>query len=210
MLDDPEFRLLHALDETCVHIDGMPLVPLCRLAGVNVSAAHRVTLMDLLWPLMQLATDRGWRVFWLGSTPSVQEKAMATIRTRFPALQIAGRHGFFRLDDEDENREVVAEIQSFAPDLVLVGMGMGRQEKWILRNRHALSPASIMTVGACMEYVAEESPLAPEWMSRGGLQWLFRLLENPRRFGHRYLVEPWRVAAYILVQIFKRPASHGR
>jgi N-acetylglucosaminyldiphosphoundecaprenol N-acetyl-beta-D-mannosaminyltransferase len=207
MLDDPEFRALHERSDTYVHVDGMPLIALCRLAGVRATRAQRVTLVDWVWPLLALAAANRWRVFYVGSTRAVIERGLEAIRRRLPDLEIAGYDGFFDIDDPAQNAAVVAGAVAFKPDLVLVGMGMGRQERWILRNRASFARASVCTVGACLEYVAGAVRTPPRWIGHVGLEWLFRLVENPRRFGHRYLVEPWRVLAHVAAYSSER--THG-
>jgi len=205
MLHDDDFRRLHEDGETLVHIDGMPLVALCRLAGLPVGREHRVTLVDLVWPLLSLAEASGWRVFYLGSTRRVLDRALDVVRRRHPGLPVAAHHGFFDLTDRRANDAVVAEIRSFAPQLLLVGMGMGRQERWIAEHRAAVGDAVILTVGACMEYVAGEVGTPPRWMGGSGLEWVYRLTESPARFWRRYLVEPWPVFLYLLRSMARRP-----
>ncbi len=187
---DEAFAQLHALDETFVHIDGMPIVLLCRLAGIPAVRDHRATLVDLIWPLLERADAEGWRVYYLGATDDTIARGIAAIRERFPRLSIAAHNGY---SDAAGERAVVDEIRAFVPQLVLVGMGMGRQERWILQHFHDLDPACFFTVGACLEYLAGAVGTPPRWMGRCGLEWLFRFCENPRRFWFRYLIEPWFV-----------------
>ena len=194
-----DIRRLHALDETFVHIDGMPIVALCKLAGIVATREQRVTLVDFIWPLLQTAQDSGWRLFYLGARPDVLAAGLAKIRATYPTLEIAGHDGYFELRDRAKNAAIVEAIRAHRPHLVLVGMGMGRQEPWILDHRRELAPASFITVGACLEYVAGAVKTPPRWMGRAGLEWLFRLAENPMRFWHRYLVEPWVLVAHIAV-----------
>jgi N-acetylglucosaminyldiphosphoundecaprenol N-acetyl-beta-D-mannosaminyltransferase len=192
---DSASRQLHSLPRTYVHIDGMPIVALCRLNGLDVTPEHRVTLNDFIWPLLELAAQRGWRVAYVGSTDAVLAAGAAEIQARLPHLLLAGQSGYFRTPQEaaDGARRVAA----FRPQLILVGMGMGTQERWILKNLASLAPACVLTVGACMEYIAGAANTPPRWMGRLGGEWLFRLIENPKRFWHRYLIEPWFVLAYI-------------
>jgi|HubBroStandDraft_1064217.scaffolds.fasta_scaffold04911_6 N-acetylglucosaminyldiphosphoundecaprenol N-acetyl-beta-D-mannosaminyltransferase len=195
--DDSAFRTLHALPETYVHIDGMPIVGLCRLAGVPARRDHRVTLLDVIWPLLRLAAALGWRVFWIGGTTAVQRLGLAEVRLRVPGLQVEGVPGYF--DPQGESGAGVAStLAEYRPHVVLVGMGMGRQEGWILAQRRGIAPACFFTVGACLEYIAGTTPTPPRWMGRIGLEWLFRLARDPARFWHRYLIEPWPVAVAIL------------
>ncbi len=180
----------------------MPLVLLCRLSGIPARRDHRVTWVDFVWPLLSTACDRDWRVFYLGGRPEVVVDGLATIRARLPALRIDGRSGFF--DDapgSGDNAAVVDAIERFEPDLLLVGMGMPRQERWILRNRSLLGVPAILACGACMEYIAGAVRTPPRWAGRWGLEWLFRLLEDPRRFAFRYIVEPWLIVAAHLARI---------
>jgi N-acetylglucosaminyldiphosphoundecaprenol N-acetyl-beta-D-mannosaminyltransferase len=190
---EESFERLHALDETVVHIDGMPIVLLCRLAGIPARRDHRATLVDVIWPLLELAAAREWRVFYLGAQGETLERGMAAIRARFPRLPLASHHGFV---DATNEAAVVERIRAFAPQLVLVGMGMGRQERWILEHGREIGPACFFTVGACLEYVSGTVRTPPRWMGQAGLEWLFRLAENPRRFWFRYLIEPWVVLVH--------------
>ncbi len=193
---DAASRQLHGLSRTYVHIDGMPLVALCRLRGIDARREHRVTLNDFIWPLLALASQEEWQVCYVGSNEGVLAAGVAEIQRRLPRLSIAAHHGYFR--SEHEGRQAARKVAALRPQLVLVGMGMGRQERWILQNLETLAPASVVTVGACMEYIAGAVKTPPRWLGRLGCEWLFRLAENPQRFWYRYLVEPWFVLAYIL------------
>jgi N-acetylglucosaminyldiphosphoundecaprenol N-acetyl-beta-D-mannosaminyltransferase len=198
-----EVRKLHDLDNTFVHIDGMPIVALCKLMGIKADREHRVTLIDFIWPLLRTAEEKGWRLFYLGARPEVLSAGLAIIRRSFPNLEIKGRNGYFELDDAKKNQEIAEDIRSYQPQIVLVGMGMARQEPWILKHYKDLAPASFITVGACLEYIAGAVQTPPRWMGYAGIEWLFRLAENPRRFWHRYLVEPWLLLAHIATHSIK-------
>lgn len=184
------FEKLHALDETIVHVDGMPIVLLCRLAGIPARRDHRTTPLDWIWPLLEMADANGWRVFYLGADGDTLERGMAAIRGRLPKLALASHHGYL---DATTDRAVVEQIRGFAPQLILVGMGMGRQERWILDHWREFEPACYFTFGALLEYVSGTVRTPPRWMGRAGLEWLFRFAENPKRFWFRYMVEPWVV-----------------
>lgn len=192
---EPEFDRLHSLAETYVHIDGMPIVWLCRLRGIDAAPRHRVTLIDWIWPLMAKADSEHWRVYYVGGTREVLDGGLREMRRRFPFLDIRGHDGYF---DEGDDETVIADIRRFAPHVILVGMGMGRQERWILKHLADFGSATICTVGACMEYVSGIARTPPRWMGRVGLEWLFRLAENPRRFWYRYTVEPLFVVSAVV------------
>ncbi len=182
-----------------VLVDGMPLIGLLKLGGHAVDREHRLTYVDFIWPLLQRACDNGWRVFVLGQSPETLSAALEKIRERLPGLAIAGHHGYFDSTAGSlENQEVIDQINTNETDLLLVGMGTPVQERWIHDNAALLHSPAILASGACMEYVAGAVQSPPRWMGRCGLEWSFRLLENPRRFAHRYLVEPWVLAAILM------------
>lgn len=176
-----------------VRIDGLPLVAFCRLLGMPVTIRHRSGFMDLLDPLMRRATDRGWRVFYLGSKPGVAARGADLLRERFPGLRIDTAHGYFDPTDAAANEAVVETINHFRPHVLVVGMGMPRQERWIRTNHERLDAPAIVASGAAMDYVAGEVATAPRWLSALGLEWLFRLAAEPGRLWRRYLVEPWTI-----------------
>jgi N-acetylglucosaminyldiphosphoundecaprenol N-acetyl-beta-D-mannosaminyltransferase len=189
----------------CVHIDGMPLVFVGRLLGLDLRREHRVTYVDWVRPLLAFAAGKGFRVFYVGSAPGVAERAAATLQQEIPGLQIATHHGYIgtRVGDAD-NEQVIAAIQQYAPDILMVGMGMPRQEHWILDNLARINAHAILTSGACMDYVAGVVPTAPRWMGRAGIEWLFRLWSEPSRLWRRYLLEPWYLL-FLLARYGRRP-----
>jgi len=186
-----------------IHIDGMPLVWLARLKGYPARREHRVTYADWIHPLMALATSRGFRVFHLGGKPGVGEKAATLLALKYPGLQIQTHHGYFDLKGK-ENERVLDLIHTFRPHILMVGMGMPRQELWILDNLDHLPPSVILPSGACMDYVAGVVPTPPRWAGKVGLEWFFRLLAEPRRLWRRYVVEPLALLPLILRDLHHR------
>jgi N-acetylglucosaminyldiphosphoundecaprenol N-acetyl-beta-D-mannosaminyltransferase len=206
-LRDAALDRLHRLPNTFVYIDGMPLVLLSRMAGIDATRAHRVTFVDFIWSLFGLADREKWRIYYLGASKDVLADGLTAIRKRLPSLEIIGHSGFFDAGDAAANRHILDEIAAFRPDLVIVGMGMGRQESWIYDNLAELAPASVCAVGALIEYIAGAVPVPPRWMGRMGLEWAFRFLSDPKRFWFRYLVEPWVVAVAMIRHVAQRPSS---
>jgi N-acetylglucosaminyldiphosphoundecaprenol N-acetyl-beta-D-mannosaminyltransferase len=196
-LGDPDFRRLHAAANTYVHLDGMPLVLLCRLAGLSVSTKHRVTWVDFIDPLLSLADRNRWSVYYLGGDLQTVSAGLSILRDRYPRATFYGHHGYFE-DGSATHEGIVEEIQTLRPELLLLGMGMGRQERWIFANRHLINVPVTFTTGACLEYVAGRVRTPPRWLGRSGLEWAFRLCENPLRFCGRYLIEPWIVCGVLL------------
>jgi N-acetylglucosaminyldiphosphoundecaprenol N-acetyl-beta-D-mannosaminyltransferase len=162
------------------------------MIGLQLRREHRATSLDFMPLLLPMAVEKSWRIYYLGSRPEVAERAALKLRALYRGLQIRAHHGYFDVSkSSEENREVLADITSFAPHLLLVGMGMPRQEIWILENRAELFANVISPCGAHMDYVADEIPTAPRWLALIYLEWLYRLIAEPRRLWYRYLVEPW-------------------
>lgn len=173
------------------HIDGMPLVWLARLLGQSARREHRVTYVDWLPEILFEVQSRGWRVFYLGSTEQGFARGMETLRKLCPSATFDGRHGYFDLAiGSVESTQLRNAIRQFKPDLVFVGMGMPRQESWILSNQDVLDGARVLPCGAAIDFLAGMVPTPPRWMGRWGLEWAYRLIAEPRRLAYRYLVEP--------------------
>ena len=179
-----------------VHIDGMPLIFLGKLFKLPFRKEHRVTYADWVWSLMEQAAKENWRILYLGSKPGVADKGAEILRNKYPGLEIATKSGYFCVNDQ--NHLVLDKIKVYQPNILMVGMGMPRQEKWILDNIKDLEANIVLPCGACIDYVAKEIPTPPRWMGQVGLEWLYRLLSNPKRLWKRYLIEPWFVAKLLL------------
>jgi len=186
------------------HLDGMSLVFLGKLMGYNIVRKQRVTYVDWIRPLLAKAVFNNWRIFYLGSKPGIAEKAVEVLHHDFPSLEIATMHGFFDTDPmKSENKEVIVKINNFRPHILMVGMGMPRQEHWILDNMKMINTNIILQTGACFDYVVGAVPTPPRWMGRLGLEWLFRLFCEPSRLCRRYLVEPWYILWLILKSLLR-------
>jgi N-acetylglucosaminyldiphosphoundecaprenol N-acetyl-beta-D-mannosaminyltransferase len=186
-----------------IHMDGMPLVYWARLMGFPAGRQHRTTYVDWLEPLMSVAVRNGWRVFYLGGRPGVAETAAQKLRAAHPGLQIATHHGYFETSGTP-NALVLAEILRFQPHLLMVGMGMPRQETWILKNLDALPACVILPAGACFDYVAGAIPTPDRRLAAVGLEWLARLLAEPDRLWRRYLLEPWALLPLFLADLRRK------
>jgi len=175
-----------------IEIDSTPLIFWARLIGEQSRPFHRCTYLDWRDDFWRLATERGWRVFFLGSAAEACDKAAAKIRGDWPGVRLATHHGYFDMAPGSvENEAVLWEIDAFQPHILLVGMGMPRQEVWVSRNYDRLPNCAVFTVGGAFDYEAGVQKPSPRWMGRLGVEWLFRLASNPRRLFFRYCVEPW-------------------
>lgn len=184
-----------------IHIDGMPVVLLAALKDPRFGRCHRTGYLDWFEDFLEQAGKARLRLFWIGSSAENLARIQTTLRTRWPGLVVEGHHGFFPLEDEPA---LMTQLQAFAPDLVLVGMGMPRQELWINRWRHHLPRGVFLPCGAAGEYVAHIHPRPPRWLGRLCLEWAWRLACEPRRLAHRYLVEPLSLVGPVVADLLRR------
>jgi len=186
-----------------IHVDGMALIFLGKMLNLPCRRYHRVTYADWVWSLMEEATENSWRIFYLGSKPGIADKGASVLRNIYPDLQIATFHGYFTFSpNEAGNQDVIEQIKVYQPHVLMVGMGMPCQEKWILDNIDQIEANIILPSGACIDYVAGEIPIPPRWMGQVGLEWLYRLITEPKRLWRRYLVEPWFIAIIFFQEYF--------
>lgn len=173
--------------------DGMPLVWLSALSGHK--HVSRVYGPDLMLAVCERAQATGRRQFFYGGAPGVADRLVRNLKARYPRLEIAGTHAPpYRLADAEEDREVLDRINAAAPDIIWVGLGTPKQDYWVARHRALLDAPVLIAVGAAFDFHAGLLPQAPGWMQRIGLEWLFRLVQEPRRLAFRYLVyNPWFV-----------------
>ena len=181
-----------------VLVDGMPVIWLMRLLGLPATREQRLTYVDFIGPMMRLARDEGWTVHHVGQDAETQRQALERLRRDVPGLDIDGHHGYFdQRADSADSLAVVDAMNAAGADLVLVGFGAPRQEAWIAAHRARIDAPAVLACGACMEYVAGRVRTPPRLLGRLGLEWAFRLLENPRRFAFRYAVEPLLLGAIL-------------
>jgi N-acetylglucosaminyldiphosphoundecaprenol N-acetyl-beta-D-mannosaminyltransferase len=168
--------------------DGTPLVWASRWLGAPLR--ERVAGSDLMPHLLAHAAEKGHRLFLLGATDEVLEKAAAKCRERYPNLNICGAFSpsHAKLLDLDHSR-IESRIRESKPDILLVAMGCPKQEKWIYMNYRNLGVPVSMGVGASLDFMAGKFRRAPIWMRASGLEWVFRLLQEPRRLFNRYYLD---------------------
>lgn len=180
------------------------------LAGLSLTRAHRVTYVDRIRPLMEEAAQRRRRVVYLGSRPQTTGRGIEVLKRRHAELEMFGLSGYFDTEaggpDNGSSRRSSDGRLRFLP----VGMGMPRQEHWILDNLDRLPGCVIVTAGAAIEYVGGAIPTPPRWAARWSLEWLFRLAAEPKRLWHRYLVEPWLVLWALFVDCLRTRGASWR
>ena len=183
----PDIRdLLRRAD--LVACDGVGIALAARAFGVRLP---RVTGVDLAWELCRAAEGRGLSVYLLGTRQRLLARAVARLREAFPRLAIAGyHHGYF------SGAGPVGEIRGLAPDLLLVGLGFPKQERWILTHREC-GAGALIAVGSAFDIWAGRFPRAPMWVRRAGLEWLWRAGQDPRRIKRLWAV-PFLLACIVL------------
>jgi N-acetylglucosaminyldiphosphoundecaprenol N-acetyl-beta-D-mannosaminyltransferase len=187
-------------------VDGTPVLWAARLL-LGRPLPAKVSGSDLVVPLMERAAARRWRVFLLGGAPGSAETAAARLKERFPELHIVGTEAP-RIDlgsPLGERLAVAARVGETKPDLVLVAFGAPKQEIFCDEALDVFKPAVLVCVGAGLDFVAGVARRAPAWMSRSGLEWLYRLAQEPRRLAGRYLLRDPKFALILLRQLLLRP-----
>lgn len=167
--------------------DGMPLIWVSPLLGCPLP--ERVAGSDLLMPVLEMAARRKWRVYLLGGAPGVAP-AVARLLAEDMGITVAGWDDC-RIDQTgtDADGSSFARVKAARPDIIFVALGPPKQELWIDRARTLVGPAVALGVGASLDFLVGKYKRAPRWMGRVGLEWAYRLAQEPRRLWRRYLVE---------------------
>jgi N-acetylglucosaminyldiphosphoundecaprenol N-acetyl-beta-D-mannosaminyltransferase len=205
--DDPE--MLEALrGSTLVVPDGMPLVWAANLLGESLR--DRVYGPELMLRYSDRCAERGHRVWLYGGRDqgSLVQLALA-MRRRHPRIHIVGGYSPpFRPASAEEEDELVRQVNDARPDVLWVGIGVPKQEKWMARMRERLEVPVMCGVGAAFDFHAGRISQAPAWMQERGLEWLYRIAQEPRRLLPRYLnSNPRFVAAFVRQYIGERSSS---
>jgi N-acetylglucosaminyldiphosphoundecaprenol N-acetyl-beta-D-mannosaminyltransferase len=167
--------------------DGVPLVWVGRLLGQR--AVRRVYGPDFMLLLAERAAARGYRVFFYGGASGVAADLAAQFSRRFPGLRVVGAESPpFRSLTAEEDAATVARINASGADIVWVGLGCPKQERWMAEHRAALTAPVLIGVGAAFDFHTGRVLQAPRWLMPLGLEWLYRLIQEPRRLWRRYLL----------------------
>ncbi|MBN1372493.1 MAG: WecB/TagA/CpsF family glycosyltransferase [Anaerolineaceae bacterium] len=167
--------------------DGMPLVWVSRWMGHKQT--QRVYGPDLLLKVCEQSIEMGWKHYFYGGGQGVVELLVKNLTSQFPGLQVVGiETPPFRKLTDAEDQDVVDRINQANPDIVWVGLGMPKQELWMGDHFGRIDAPVMIGVGAAFDFHAGLKPQAPKWMQQSGLEWLFRLLSEPRRLWKRYVI----------------------
>lgn len=171
-----------------VFCDGVGVMLGAHVLGYYIP--ERITYADWTWQLAEFVALRGYTLYFLGGKPGIAEAARYRLLKRFPALQVVGtHHGYFdKTPGSPENAKVIEGINSVSPNILLVAFGMPLQERWLMENRARIDANVVLTGGAVFDYISGELRRGPKWMTDHGMEWLARLIIEPRRLWRRYIV----------------------
>lgn len=176
---DPVYKKI-LQNATLVYADGMG--PILASKMLDRKLPERTSAPDFIEEVFAVAEAKRWILYFLGNEDNTLRKAVRNIKKRFPMLTIKCHNGFFKNNDE-----IVEDINRAKPDILLVGMGTPRQEKWIADNINAINAKTFWAVGGLFDFLSGKRNRAPRWIQRLGFEWAFRLYQEPRRLWKRYV-----------------------
>ncbi len=164
--------------------DGVPLIWASRLLGNPLPG--RVNGTDLMYGLLKKANENGYRIFFFGAKEEVLYRIIEKVRREYPGVKIAGfHHGYFTPEEE---LGIVSKIRASHADILFIAFGTPKKELWVKQYLSGMGVPVVHGVGGSFDVLAGVVPRAPLWMQKNGLEWLFRLVQEPRRMSRRYLV----------------------
>jgi N-acetylglucosaminyldiphosphoundecaprenol N-acetyl-beta-D-mannosaminyltransferase len=184
-------------------VDGTPMMWAANLLGTPLP--DRVSGSDFLTEFCKSAATKGHRLFLLGAAPGVAYKAKLTLEQANPGLQIVGTYSppyGFECDSQ-ENRRIINEVRRTSPDVLFVAFGAPKEQKWLNRVRSELNVPVSMGIGSSLDYLAGKLRRAPRWIQVIGLEWIFRLMQEPRRLWRRYLLNDVPFVYHLICQLVR-------
>lgn len=173
--------------------DGKPLIWISKWYKTPIK--EKISGSDLFPQLCKLAAEKRYRMYFLGAAEGIAEKAAKNLIKRFPQLQVVGTYsppvGFEK--NKAELRKIKEQIQDSKPHILIVALGCPKQEKFIFYNHKKLGVPLSLGLGASLDFEAGNIKRAPKWMANHGLEWLFRITQDPRRMAKRYLIDDRKI-----------------
>jgi N-acetylglucosaminyldiphosphoundecaprenol N-acetyl-beta-D-mannosaminyltransferase len=184
---DEELRKLYG-EAALVLTDSVPLLWAAKILGRPMK--ERVAGSDIFPAFCKVASQKNYKIFLLGAEPGIAKKASSILQNQNPGLNIVGTYspllGFEQ--DHKENEKIINLVNRAQPDVLFVGLGSPKGEKWAWTHKGEINSSVIICVGAAFDFVAGKSKRAPLWMQKSGLEWFHRLSQEPRRLWKRYLI----------------------
>lgn len=169
--------------------DGKPLIWISKWYGTPIK--EKISGSDLFPRLCERAAKKGYKMFFLGAAEGVAARAAVNLEKKYKGLQVVGTYsppyGFEK--NHEEMHKIITMIREAAPQILIVGLGAPKQEKFIYHNREALGVPISLGLGASLDFEAGEVKRAPRWMADHGLEWIYRIFQDPKRLAKRYLVD---------------------
>lgn len=185
-LHDPELRRI-LQESDMATADGMPLVWGSRMLGVSLE--DRVTGADLVPALCERAARKGFSIYLLGARPGIAARASEMLQERYPGLRVVGVHSPANRPLLEMEATVIEQVRAARPDILLVAFGNPKQEKWISMHARDLQVPVSIGIGGTLDMIVGVTQRAPAWMQRSGLEWMYRLAQEPKRLWKRYAVD---------------------
>lgn len=168
--------------------DGMPLIWASRF--LKTPLKEKISGSDLFIKACELSSEKEYKLYFLGGREGAAKGTAKTLRRRYPNIKICGFYsppfGFEK--DDKENTKIVKNIQDAKPDILFVGLGSPKQEKWIYKYKNKYQVPVSIGIGVTFEFVSGMVRRAPSWMQKTGLEWFWRLIQEPKRLWKRYLI----------------------
>ena len=172
------------MEADIVLADGLPIIWLSRMLGDPLP--ERVTGIDIMYELLKEANKKPYRIYFLGARPEVLQKMIRTIQKDYPGIPIAGyRDGYF---DKDDEQSIAEDIRNSRADILFVGISSPKKENFLRNWRNFMDVPICHGVGGSFDVLAGVTNRAPLWMQKCSLEWLYRLIQEPRRMWKRYLI----------------------
>jgi len=182
-IKDKKYRQILSVSDI-VYPDGISIVWAARILGYSLP--ERVNAADFFGRFCRETQDRKISLYLLGGSENTIKKAIERLKANYPRLKVHGSYnGYF---SENEEIKIIEEINRQRPHILLLGLGAGRQEKWVFRNLNKLDVNVVWAVGGLFNLLSGELKRAPRWMIKAGLEWLYRLIQQPNKLWRRYLI----------------------
>lgn len=199
----PDMQQFYRLTDT-VHIDGTWILKIGRWCGHDIPGNTRTAYLDWIHPLLNKLTARHLRLYVVGGSKAVSDAFSSWVKGAYPNLEIELSNGYFDAQPEStDNLELIEKINGFKPHVLLVAMGMPRQELWVSNVIEKLDVGVVLTGGGILDYLVGETRTPPRWAGPLGVEWLFRLLWDPKRLAGRYIVEPLKMVPWLPLGILR-------
>ena len=195
--NDKELQDAYA-NASLILTDGKPLLWIAKWYGTPIK--EKLSGSDLFPILCEMAAKKGYKMFFLGAAEGVAAKAAENLMNKFKGLQVVGTYsppyGFEK--NKEQLEKIKTMIKAFKPDILIVGLGCPKQEKFMYHHCKELGVSISFGLGASFDFEAGNVKRAPKWMANHGLEWLFRITQDPKRMAKRYLVDDRKILRLVI------------